>query len=509
MFRTVKLVAGLAVLPASPSLAQTGYEIGARLYTQGVGQSPVSAQIGDGHVEVPGRLFPCVNCHKADGLGASEGGLRPRDVTWPTLTHSRAAGGRGYDPATLARAITDGLDPEGQPLAAGMPRYRLDPSDLGALLAYLRQFNAAAAPGVTGDAVRVATLLPLLGRLADTARPVERFLDLAVLDINTRRRFAGRRIVRVSLPFDPDIPGDALRAARDAVETDPPFAFLANLAVGPGDPAHAYLSGAGIPELAPLAVPYGPEDRSAIWIQPSVADQADALVDTALHSPAMPFARPGRAVRLGLLWRDDPESRAAAGAVRSALAHAGQKPVLDRAGFNDLAAPLTRLRRANADAVLLFGTAADAAAVVAAAGLVQWHPVVLGRSQQLDGIERDAETQRRSAIFLVTAFGGVEPSSRGAYDFRRVAGELGGGHAELLRDAYVGAKLLEATLARTGRVLTRRDFLAAVAGTQDFVTGMMAPLSFGPGATRRAAAVVMRLDPARSRLVPLEPRPPS
>lgn len=507
----VALAASLAALPGFLNAACAGEaaDSGARLYTQGIGMLPVSARIAGGRIEVAGRLFPCVNCHKADGLGASEGGLKPRDVTWPTLTNPPGAGGRGYNADTLARAITEGLDPDGQPLAAGMPRYHLDAPDLAALLAYLRQFGEAAAPGVTGDSVRVATLLPLRGRLADTARPVERFLDLAILDINTRQRFAGRRILRISLPFDPDIPGDALRAARDAVDTDPPFAFLANFAVGPGDPAHTFLSDAGIPEIAPLAVPYGPEDRSAIWIQPSVADQAYALVDAAVHSLAMPFARPGQAIRLGLMSRDDPESRAAAAAARRALAQAGLKPALDRAGFTGLAARVAGLRRAKVDAVLVFGTAADAAAVLDEAARVGWRPVLLGRSQQLDGIEQDPVTQRRGTIFLVTSFGGIEPGSRGAYDFRRVAGELGGGHAELLRDAYVGAKLLEAALARTGRVLTRKGFMAEVSGTTNFVTGMTAPLSFGPGASRRAAAVVMRLDPARSRLVPLEAGPPS
>lgn len=507
----VALVAAPSPVRLSPARADEVGDAGARIYGQGIGAHPVSARIAGGRVEVPGKLFPCANCHKADGLGVVEGGLRPRDVTWPKLTGPLDVGGRGYDTATLARAITEGTDAQDRPLGPGMPRYKLDPSDLDALLGYLRRLDEGAAPGVTGEAVRVATLLPLLGRMAGAARTVERFLDLAVLDINTRRRFDGRRILRLSVPFDPDVPGDALRAARAAVAADTPFAFLANLAVGPDDAAHAFLAGAGIPEIAPLAVPYEADDRSAIWVEPSVADQAHTLVDAALRSPAMPFAAraSGRKVRLGLVWRDDPNGRTAAVASRAALARAGNAPVLDQAGLSDPAAVVTGLRRTNADAVLLFGSAADAAALASEAERAGWRPVLLGRSQQLDGIERDVTTQGLSTIFLVTSFGGVEPRSRGAYDFRRVAGELGGGHPELLRDAYVGAKLLEATLAGMGRKVTRPGFLAAVADTSGFATGVTAPLSFGPGASRRAAAVVMRLDPARRRLVPLEAGPPS
>lgn len=500
--------AAFGLLALTGASGDDAADAGAQIYLRGVGRAPVTAHIAGGSVEMPGKLFPCVNCHKADGLGHLEGGLRPRDVTWPTLTNASEAGGRGYDAGSLRRAIGEGLDAHGGPLASAMPRYRMDEADLTAIVAYLRTMDEAATPGVTGEDVQVATLLPLRGSLADTARLVERFLNLAVRDINTRRRFDGRRITLASVAFDADVPGDALRAAQEAVATHPPFAFLANYGVAAGDAAHAFIAGAGIPNIAPLAAPDTPDDRSAVWIEPSVADQARALVDAAssMAADGRDGARPKRGpARLALVWSGEAGGQAAAAAATAEAARLGATLALEQHGFDGLPDLVARLRRADIDELLVFGPYGDAAAMLGEASRQAWRPTLLGRRQQLEAIEQDRTLQRAAEIFLVTSYGGIQPRSPGAYDFRRVAGELGGGHPELLRDAYVGAKLLETALATTGRRLTRPGLLASLGRLNGFATGVMAPLSFGAGASRRQAASVMRLDPDRGRLVPLTP----
>ncbi len=490
------LAAALAALPAPRLLAQTvPADAGARLYLTGVGTGTVTAGVAGGAVEAPGRLFPCVNCHKADGLGVLEGRLQPRDITWPALTGADT--GRGYTDVSLRRAITEGLDAHGLPLNPAMPRYRVGPDDLDAVIAYLHTLAELAAPGVSGQDVRIATLLPLRGRLADTARAVERFLNLAVTDINTRRRFDGRRITLESVAFDPDVAGDALQSVQAAVASRPPFAFLANYQMDAD--VRRFIAETGIPDLAPLAAPDRPDDRSAVWIQPSVTDQAATLVDCAVKETGP---------RLGLISTNEPTDRAAAEAARQAIVNAGAELVLERRDPEDVAELVSGLRERSASAILVFAPVTVAAAVAAEAARQDWHPVLLGRLQQLGGLERDRATQRNADILLATTYGGVEPRSRGAYDFRRVAGELGGGHPELLRDAYVGAKLLETTLAATGRQLTRPRFMATIAGIDNFVTGVTAPLSFGPGASRRGGAAVRRLDPATGRMMPLRPGEP-
>lgn len=474
---------------------------GERIYLKGVGSTPLVARVAGGEVEVPGRMFPCVNCHKADGLGHREGGLKARDITWFNLTKSLESGGRGYDDATIARAIREGLDAAGHSLSNAMPRYRMDTDDMAATVAYLRTLDEGTSPGVSGEDVRVATLLPLRGSMAEVGRLIERFLNLAVLDVNTRRRFDGRRITLVSVPFDADIPGDALRAAKYVIETDPPFCFLSNFGIPANDGTQRFIADAGILNLAPIAVPLTSDDRSAIWIEPSVADQARALVEWVSQERS----HEDQPVRIAIVFDGTPMNLAAAEAARDKIAHVPAVLVVDQAFAAPLSKIVETLRDDRVDAILLFVPFEAAAGLTAETVRQNWRPLLLGRWQELQALEHDASLTRNANFYLVASYGGVEPRSRGAYDFRRVAGELGGGHPDLLRDAYVGSKLLEAGLARTGRRLTRASFIAAIDQLHDFSTGVLAPLSFDSGASRRSAAVVMQLDPERGRLIPLAP----
>lgn len=504
----VAAVAASLVLPSGSARAGNDDQ-GAQIYAKGVGRHPVTAVIASGGIEAPATRFPCVNCHKADGLGAREGGLKPRDITWPALTGSPATGGRGYDEQSLARAITEGVDAQGARLGPGMPRYRMDPADLQALIAHLQLFAAPAEPGLSGEAIRVATLLPLLGPQDGTARAVERLLDLAVLDVNTRRRFNGRRIVRDSVPFDPGLPGDAARAIGELLTYNPPFAFLSNYGIGPDDPARQAIVDAGIPDIAPIVTPLDNTDRGSVWIEPSVSDQARSLVQIAAQSPTMPFAAAvaQRPLRLGVLVGDGRENEVAAAAASDEAQRVGACIVAHQSIL--AASEVTGFREASVDAVLVFASGEQTLQFLAAAKALDWHPVLLGRNQQLGALLRDPALQASAATFLVTSYGGIDPRSPGAYDFRRVVGELGGGHPELLRDAYVGVKLFERSLAASGPALTRARLRATISALSDFVTGVMPPLSFGQDASRRAATRVMWIDPARRRLVPLENYSPS
>jgi cytochrome c1 len=57
--------------------------------------------------------------------------------------HGNETSGHGdhenYDRDSLSRAITDGLDPGGEPLNQAMPRWSMSDPDLNDLIAYLQQ----------------------------------------------------------------------------------------------------------------------------------------------------------------------------------------------------------------------------------------------------------------------------------------------------------------------------------------------------------------------------------
>jgi len=67
--------------------------------------------------------------------------FRTPDIRWSTLTSSQDPEGRPqtpFDEASFARALRDGVDPEGDQLKAPMPQWRLTDAEVVALVTYLR-----------------------------------------------------------------------------------------------------------------------------------------------------------------------------------------------------------------------------------------------------------------------------------------------------------------------------------------------------------------------------------
>ena len=128
----------------------------------------------EGTGALPARAAACVFCHRPSTRGGTEGGVRVPSIAGDRLFAAGqlpAAAKRlrrqwqrhqtrsAYDSATLARALADGLDPDGQPLATAMPRYRLDGTDLADLEAYLRLRGQDPTPGLGHGEMHLASVI--------------------------------------------------------------------------------------------------------------------------------------------------------------------------------------------------------------------------------------------------------------------------------------------------------------------------------------------------------------
>jgi hypothetical protein len=137
--------------------------------------APLQATRGDA---VNGRMHgaeaACVKCHRRSGLGASEGLLKIPPITGRYLFHSRhakldevelpyvenaRANRDAYTDATLARAIREGIDSDGNPLGYLMPRFALSDAGMTSLITYLKGLNAGDVPGVTNTVLHFATII--------------------------------------------------------------------------------------------------------------------------------------------------------------------------------------------------------------------------------------------------------------------------------------------------------------------------------------------------------------
>ncbi len=88
----------------------------------------------------------CVSCHGEDGragVPVMMGTKIPSDIRYHALTEEEhdEHGGEEHPPytdVTIKRAITDGLNPAGEPLDYTMPRWQMSEQDLDDLIAYLK-----------------------------------------------------------------------------------------------------------------------------------------------------------------------------------------------------------------------------------------------------------------------------------------------------------------------------------------------------------------------------------
>lgn len=95
----------------------------------------------------------CVRCHRADGrggvLGMMGGLTEAPDIRYSTLTRAVPETGEdetatvdaGWTDADIARAITEGLEPDGERLDPLMPRWQMDGIDMRDTIDYLKELS--------------------------------------------------------------------------------------------------------------------------------------------------------------------------------------------------------------------------------------------------------------------------------------------------------------------------------------------------------------------------------
>ena len=146
-------IASAALVLLALSGAAEGEERAAELYYRGLDE--VEATLPSSSLTMPSTMMRCLNCHGADGLGGREGGVDVPPITWRRLSMA-TANRPAYDATSLARALRDGLGPDGRSLHAIMPRYALPDDMIDGVADWLRVIAPGQTPGVTGDEIVIA-----------------------------------------------------------------------------------------------------------------------------------------------------------------------------------------------------------------------------------------------------------------------------------------------------------------------------------------------------------------
>jgi len=491
------LLVSLSLVPvcAAPPLASQEQR-GKRIYTEGKGRKPIHATLMGPGIKAPGTAFPCLACHRDNGEGQLEGGVRSSNITYFNLTKQYTGlrpSGRSHPPYTdeaLMTAITNGLDPAGNHLNPAHPTYEMDTEDLRDLVAYLKILGREPVPGVTDNEIRIGSLLPESGPLAEAASDITIFLTGYFAELNARGGLYSRQVRFVPLFFDPAQPGAS--AAREEV-----FCLVANLGVPPEDEALDVVAKAKVPVVAPLMV--APEtaygmNRNTFYVHASVRDQARVLVDYL----AADLEKQGG--KVAVLYAADESGEGGAAGVRE---QAGKHDLTVAAfvsyshGAYDAPGTVHRLKEAAPDAVLFFGEGADAAAFLSEAGQQGWQPLLLTSAAMAGAALFGLPPGLTGKVFLASPVGTPDLASRGMADFRNLLRKYPGTgrHTQFLATVFAGAAIVEKGLTDAGRNVSRSTFVDAIGKLYEFHTGVTPPLTYNENRRVGArGASILRID---------------
>jgi ABC-type branched-subunit amino acid transport system substrate-binding protein len=482
------LAAPAALAGSPPERGLSPAEVrGQRLYTRGESDSRrvVTAQVERGVPPAPASILPCIYCHGANGRGRpDDSGIVPPDITWAVLTdpdgHRHAGRAHGpYDEASLARAISEGVDPDGSSLDPGMPRYRMADADMADLIAYLKRIEHQLDPGLSADGIRIGTVLPLAGPLQRTGQAIRDVLEASFDQVNAAGGVHGRRLELVVAGFGgQDTP--SIWAAQDLLARQQLFALVAAYVPGYEDEMVALATDKRVPLVGPysLMVPDdGPAGRLDFHVLAGLGQQTDALIDAAANRPEPP-------ARLAIVARDIPGLGALADRAAARAGARGLGPVAREAyepGALDAGGLASRLKDGQVDAVVFLGAAEDFRAFAGAAGGLDWFPYLLAPALLAERAALEIPPGFGRRVLLAYPALPTDRTSEGVAAFEAVHERAGLDYAHSVAQvaAFTAARVLVEGLERAGPDPDRGLFIASLEGMSGFRPGLTPPVSFG------------------------------
>jgi nicotinamidase-related amidase len=461
------------------------------VYREGRSPSGGTVRALVGGTAIPGEAVPCIGCHGPDGRGRPEGGVAPPEITWETLAkpyghlHPRGRKHPAFDDRTAARAVTEGIDPAGNPLASAMPRYSLPASDLRDLLAYLRHLDREEPRGVTAETIRVATVLPSRGPLAPLAADLREFLEAEFGELNRNGGIHGRRVELVVAVHDGG-PGGGARELAELHRRAPVFAVLGGVAPGAEEDLARWAAAEEVPWIGPLThleLPAG-----GPWVfRPTagLSEEARILVRHAAAGEPGGSASTRAGGRRGVVLH--PRQPGHAAAARAAVEE-GRRVGVHLEAWEYEAGHLDpgladRLRERGIGDVLFLGGDRDLEAFARRAEAIGYGPRLLvpGSGAVRAAVASGAAARDRVRFAFAALPGGERPEAVEALA-RRSPAFGSGRYRPALTAAHAAVAVLAEGLRCSGRKLDGRRFVACLEGIGRIDTGLGPPIRFGPGA---------------------------
>ncbi len=477
------------------------------------GESPSGKEIKAivGELDLPASTVTCAGCHGQRGEGKTEGGVTAGNLTWSNLVktygHTHPSGRKHgpFDEKLFTRSLVQGLDPAGNKMAVAMPLFEMAPEDVADLIAYLKRIEADHDPGLTETSVKVATILPQQGALADIGAAMKDVLTAYFANVNDKGGIYNRRIELETIETGTDAAATAANA-RKLVQGGQVFAMVSGLSAGADKELASLTQEAEMPFMGPLTLlPQTgfQNNRNVFYLLPGTSEQARALVNFAAgNKPEL------KKSRLAIVHSENELSLAAATAIEDQARKIAWNSVTKKSYSSklfDAAQIAGDLKGEGAEAVFFFGAGGEEIAFIKAAAAANWTPAVflLGALAGRDLVAAiPLSFKDRVFLSFPTVPGDITPAGMAElralqqkykYPVRHTASQL---------MAFAAAKIFTEALQRAGRDLSREKLITAFEGLYEYETGVTPIITFGPN--RRVGAMggyVVSIDPAKKEFV--------
>jgi ABC-type branched-subunit amino acid transport system substrate-binding protein len=467
--RVLLLISVLLISSAAYAQLTDSERRGKALYLRGESPSgkEITAMLGD--IDVPASTLNCAGCHGLRGEGKTEGGVTAGNLTWSNLirpyghTHPSGRKHSAFNDRLFTRALVQGIDPTGNELAVAMPRYEMSPEDISDLIAYLKRIETDRDPGLTETSIKVATILPKDGALADIGAAMKDVLTAYFANINDQGGIYNRRIELETIDAGANAAATAANT-RKVVENGELFAIVGGLSAGADKELAAVTGETEIPYMGPatlLTQASAQNNRNLFYLLPGASQQARSLVNFAANKPEL------KKSAIAIVHAETELALAAAAAVEDQARQKGWTSVTRKAlssdGF-DVAA-LTQALKAEGVETVFFLSASGESAFINAAAAANWTPHVflLGSLTGRD-LLKSLPLSFKDHVFVAFPSVPNDVGPAGLAELRALEAKykFPPRHIASQLNAFAAAKIFTEALKRAGRDLSREKLITAL-----------------------------------------------
>lgn len=342
----------------------------------------------------------------------------------------------------------------------------------------VRAQDAAAAPGVTADTIRIGSFGALTGPGYLYGRLVMNGVEAVFDRVNAEGGVHGRRLQLVR-EDDRCEPGAAIAATRKLIHQDQVFALIGGGCSNATLAARGEIEQSGIPTVIFASVHDGittPRARNIV---------STALTSSLESTAQIAFAQSQGARRIAVVSMRDAWGRSRYEPVMAELRRRGITPVADEEvtpDANDATPQVLRLRQANADAVILLLYPKPAAVFLRDAAKFGYRPLAIGQSGIADpaAFEEQVGVPGATARFVTISQVRYVPESPEMAAWREaIQAKYPGDRLSVFNMFGIGsAQVLVEALRRAGPQPTREALITALNGLRDVPTD-----TYGAGIT--------------------------